>query len=229
MCNVICCCFFALFCGLSALLKNRRGEGTFLRVSGAILFLYKAAFYVMKNLRGEFIVPVEISAISYFLIPLIIIFQCKKLYNVGAFFGILAGIGYFTFYTVFGSYAANLFSVRQGVIGCFCHGYLFLAGRYLFRKNAFALQESYKIWIAVLAMCGWALLFLGTGKTGTVFLYYILRPDFLFAEAFAWQSVLLLLGYYALLAAAFYGLIRLFYAQNGRIFRRQGASLPAQG
>ena len=87
------------------------------------------------------VVSVEISTISYFLLPIIITFKIKKLYNVGAFFGMISDLGFFAYYSIFGFTMNAHHTLIEVLIGCFCHGYLLLCGAYLFFTNRFEKKQ----------------------------------------------------------------------------------------
>ncbi len=212
--NVICGVSFILYILMSGLLEKTRKKELILRILSIVIFVYKATHYILENIKGNLCIPVEISCISYFLIPLILSFRIKKLYNVGAFFGIAAGIGYFAFYTACGFTVYESFSVTDILTGCFCHGYLFLCGLYLFKNYTFDEKGKLSIWVALLGMLAWALVFYDVEIRGITFIYYIIKPQFLLIFQSMPLNVIIIMVYYLVLTVAFYGVVKLFYKLN---------------
>lgn len=185
-----------------------------IKLFSTAIFIYKLGYYIYQNLIGSFMFPVEISTISYFLLFFILIFKIKSLYCVGAFYGIIAGIGYFLFYTLLGFTVKTSFSINQIIIGSICHGYLLVAGLYLFKENNFYTQEKQKIWIAIFAMLCWSLLFYDAQINGVTFIYYIIKPQFLFITPYMAVNMLIMMAYYTLLVAVFWIAVNLFFRLN---------------
>ena len=48
------------------------------RTVSVAVFAYKLVYFAYVNVKGTFSVPVEISTISYFLLPIIITFKIKN-------------------------------------------------------------------------------------------------------------------------------------------------------
>lgn len=173
MYNIICGVSFFLMLIFSCLLEKTSKKDLILRVLSVILFVYKLGYYIFENVKGDVTIPVEISCITYFIMPIILTFKIKKLYCVGAFFGIMAGVGYFAFYTILGFTVAGEFTLKQILLGCFSHGYLLVSGIHLYKNNKFNKNEQLYIWIAILAMLCWSLIFYDIEMRGITFIYYI--------------------------------------------------------
>jgi len=214
MYNLICLCSFVLMILTGKLLDKTSKQDLILRTVSTILFIYKTYFYISQNLKGNVAIPVEISNISYYLLFIIIVFRIKKLYCVGAFFGIMAGIGYFAFYSFLGFTVAESFTLKDILIGCFSHGYLLVSGLYLFKNNVFENKEKFYIWITLLAMICWALIFYDVQMRGITFIYYIIKPEFLFVSQVFSLNVILIMLYYLILIFAVLGVIKLFFDIN---------------
>lgn len=214
--NLICGCSFALALVLHLLFGKIKREELLFRILSALLFAYKCAHYIAENVKGNFSVPVEISSISYFFVPVVLSFRIRKLYGTASFFGIAAGLGYFAFYTLFGFTVAESFTLKDILVGCFSHGYLLLAGLYLFKNNLFGENERLHIWIALFAMLSWALVFYDTEMRGITFIYFIIKPQFLFVFPNMSLNLLFAVIYYAVLAAAFAFAVKIFFRLNGK-------------
>lgn len=216
MFNIISACSFIIMLILSFLLGKTKKSELILRICSVVIFVYKFAHYTLENVRGNLSIPVEISSITYFLMCVILIFKIKGLYGVGAFYGIMAGIGYFLFYTILGFTVADSFTVKEILIGCFSHGYLLVSGIHLFKNNNFEKEDKLKIWITIFAMLSWSLVFYDMEMRGITFIYYIIKPKFLFIFENMSLNVLLMMLYYASIVTAFYFVIKLFFKINNK-------------
>lgn len=214
MYNIICCVSFFLMFILSKILEKTKKSDLILRIVSVVLFVYKSIYYVVENIKGNISIPVEISTISYFLMFVILTFKIKKLFGVGAFFGIIAGIGYFAFYTLFGFMVANNFTLYDILTGCFSHGYLLISGLHLYKNNKFEKNDQLYIWITILAMLCWSLVFYDIEMRGITFIYFIIKPEFLFVSPNMILNVLLIIIYYGILITAFCGVVKLFLNGN---------------
>lgn len=216
MYNLICASSFILMSVLSSLLSKTKKSELILRILSILIFVYKLIHYIIENINGNLAIPVEISNISYFLMSIILVFKIKSLYSIGAFYGIMAGLGYFLFYTFFGFTMTNNFTIKSILEGCFNHGYLLVSGLYLFKTSKFEDKDKLKIWATIFAMLSWSLVFYDMQLRGVTFIYYIIKPKFLFIFENMSLNVLLMMVYYALLVTAFYFVIKLFFKLNNK-------------
>lgn len=216
MYNLISACSFILMFILSLLLEQTKKNEIILRILSIIIFVYKLVHYVIQNVNGILSIPVEISSITYFLMCIILVFKIKSLYCIGSFFGIIAGLGYFLFYTFLGFTVASNFTVKDILLGCFNHGFVFVAGLHLFKANTFSQSDKPKIWVTIFAMLCWALVFYDMEMRGITFIYYLIKPKFLYIFENMSLNVLLMMLYYAALVTAFYFVIKLFFTLNNK-------------
>ena len=229
MYNLICAGSFLIILLLSNALKKTKKNELLLRTTSLILFIYKTLYYIMQNIKGNVSIPVEISSISYFLMTAIFLFRIEKIYNVGAFFGILAGLGYFFFYIFFGFTVTDVISVKELLIGCFSHGYLLICGIYLFTNYKFDRRSKLLIWITILGMLCWALVFYDIEMRGITFIYYIIKPEFLsISENMSINAVLTIL-YYTILVSLFCAALKLFYYINNRRYLDKKETISIRG
>lgn len=216
MYNLICAMGFIFVIVLSKLIQKSSKKELLIKYISCAILLYKSCHYIIENLKGNICVPVEISAISYFLVTIIVIFKIKSLYSVGAFYGIVAGLGFFSFYLILGFKFQNSISLSKFVVACICHGYLLLTGLHLFQNHSFNQNEKNKIWITIFAMLGWALLFYNIPVSGTTFVSFIIKPEFLFVFNQTILNLTMLALYYALLVFAFWNIVNIFFKLNKR-------------
>lgn len=198
------------------LIKYKHGEMV-LQILSVVMLLYKTISYVMLNVTGQISIPVEILSISYFMVSIIMTFRIVKFYNLASFFGLSAGIGFFLFYIVAGFTVESNFSMADFVISNLSHGYLFVVGMYLLAKNDFRKSNKLSIWVTILAMLFWALLFYDVQQRGITFVYYLIKPTYLFVFSDLFLNILVMILFYAVVVVLFYLWTKIFYKINQKL------------
>lgn len=190
-----------------------------LKFGGIVLLLYKAYFFIStKNL------PVEISAVSYFLVGIIIVFKLKKAYHIASFFGILAGFGFYIEYSVGGSMANG--SLQDVIIATAAHNYLLFSGIVLNKKYDFSGSNRTTNWVIIFAMLAWAALYFNYMPENPCFILYLIRPDklFLFRTENTVVNLIISLIAYSILTALLKLYANIFYRINIKsVEKRQNA------
>lgn len=229
--NGICLTGFAIALILARLLQRSKNGVQALKILSALMLIWKTAFYINENANGRLRIPVEISALSYFVLPLIILPENRKLYPAGAFFGMLAGFGYFTVYSSVAFSFAESYGVREIILGCLSHGYLLICGLYLFKNHRFESSGESAVWITVLAMLCWGLAFYDVENARYVFIYYVVRPTYLNIFANASLNAAVTALFYGAVVAAFAGLVKGFFLLNRIRFegRQRGSYVRKKG
>lgn len=220
MYNVICACCFLFVILLSHFLEKIKHTEIILRIISIVITIDKLANYIIQNIHGNIAIPVEISTLTYFLMCIILTFKIKSLYCVGSFYGIMAGLGYYLFYSILGFTVRNDFIIRDIVIGCFTHGFLLISGIHIFRTHYFKEEEKLRIWITIFAMLSWSLVFYDVQMRGITFIYYIIKPTYLFIFQAMSLNFILIMLYYALLVTAFYFVIKIFFRINNNQYNK---------
>ncbi len=216
MFNIISLIGFILMLCFGKLIVRYKYGNIILRALSIVLIIYKLGWYVLKNIKGQISIPVEISALSYFLVAFIVCFKMKKFYNIASFFGISAGLGFFFFYIFAGYTVQGNFSILSFVISNLCHGYLLFAGIYLFEKNNFKNSNKLSIWVTILGMLVWSLVFFEVEQGGITFIYYLIKPTYLFVFDKLSLNILIMILFYMVVILVFYLWTRLFYWLNNK-------------
>lgn len=128
-----------------------------------------------------------------------------------------AGLGFFLFYIIAGFTVSSNFTINEFLIANFSHGYLLLAGMYLFAKNDFSKSNKLSIWVTILGMLFWALLFYDVEQRGITFIYYLIKPNYLFVFDSLFANILIMMLFYAILITLFYLWTRCFYKFNKKV------------
>lgn len=206
-------------CLCACLVKFKRRD-VILRLLAAALLLYKTIYYVKKNLTAEFCPPIEISAQSYFAVPLLYLFGGKKCRPAAAVLGILCGAGFFLGYGTLGFRIWNKLPHNAFFTAVVCHGTLLILGWFSLAENRFSAQSGSSLPV-ILFMGLWAVLFYREGSAD-LFFWRVLRPKFLFPASQPWQ-ILAALGYYGVLVFLVVLTERLFFLWNAALFSEEKA------
>lgn len=217
MYNIISIIGFAVSFLFGVLLKKKPFAGKILQAASILIGVYKAVFYIVSNTQGQLAIPVEISSITYFLMCIVLIFRIQALYGVCSFFGIISAFGFFLFYSIFGFTLADDFTVKEVVIACINHGFLLTSGIYLLYERATDKVDKLKIWITIFAMLSWSLVFYNIGMPGITFIYYVIKPEFLYVFESMSLNVILITAYYAVLVSGFAFLVKAYLRVNAKI------------
>ena len=218
--NLLATLGFVVFLALNYLLFKFRYTLISLRIISIFLLVYKICFYVYYNITTDVAwFPFEISTLSYFIIAIVLIFNLEKVYNIASFLGIITGLGYFVYYIVAGGSLAEVFTIKEIIIGILCHGFLLTAGLQLMKLYKFDRQKLYTIWIAVLGIICYALEFYDMKPVGVAFIYYVIKPTYLYLFDRMIYNVLLVALFYVVLLTAVNYLIKLFYFVNAKIHK----------
>ena len=207
--------------GLCLVLRKCKRRGGVLQVLAAALLLYKTVYYVKKNLTTEFCPPIEISAQSYFAVPLLYLFGGKKCRPAAAVLGILCGAGFFLGYGTLGFCIWNKLPHNAFFTAVVCHGILLTLGWFSLAESRFSAPGG-SVLPLVLFMGLWAVLFYKEGGAD-LFFWRVLRPKFLFPASRPWQ-IPAALGYYGALVFLVVLAERLFFRWNAALFSETEAA-----
>jgi len=190
--------------------KFNQGEKLVFYLS-MFLLLYKAFEYGYLNVTGHLAYPMEISTVTYFMFSIIYLFKIKKFYHVAAFFGIISGIGFFSYYTTLGFMSTLYFGIYKHIMATIFHGILLIGGAYLMMTHQFTRQNKYAIYLVMLLILTHALSFYTDGIKGTTFIYFIIHPDFLMISNNVWINYIVKLAYNMSISMGFIYLVKLYY------------------
>jgi len=185
-----------------------------LKYISMLLIGFKLVEYIIWNVQGNFSFPIEISTITYFLFAIILLFDIKKGYQLASFFGIISGIGFFLYYSLFGFISSFEFDVTRQIIAVICHGILLMGGLYLFINNDFNEQKKFDLYIAMITILAHASIFYVDSIKNSTFIYYLVKPEFLEFFQNIWLNYLVKVVYYVVLFILYRKLITSFYQQN---------------
>ncbi|MDD3123981.1 MAG: hypothetical protein PHC62_10840 [Candidatus Izemoplasmatales bacterium] len=198
---------------ITSLLKSTHAM-TYLKIAALFLLVFKTIEFTLVNVKGEFSYPIEISTITYFMFSITLLFNVKKYLHVATFFAIISGIGFFLFYSLFGSVSLLHYDIEKHIISVICHGILLVGGVFLLMQNEFNKSKKFDIYVVMLAILGHASIFYIDSIKNTTFIYYLIKPEFLQVFSSPWQNYLVQVLYYLILMFVFNQLIAIFYKIN---------------
>lgn len=211
---------------VSILLKSKRGEHL-LRVLTVILLIVKIAEYIYMNISSGFTYPLEISAITYFMFSIIVLFRMKKLYHIAAFFGVISGIGFFLYYSTLGFISAFYFEMLRHYVAIMAHGILFIGGVYLLVNHDFKKTNKKDLLLTMVLILAHASIFYTDAIEGTTFIYFLIRPEFLMISSYELLNHLLMILYYLLTFSVFITVINKFYVINSLYYQKHTLNISS--
>lgn len=192
----------------------------YLQIICLLFLIFKTCDYVRVNMVNTVTFPVEFSAVSYFVISIIVACRFRSGYPIASFLGIVAGLSFMIYYIIGGSNAASVFGRQELITSIISHSFLLTSGLQLFLKYKFNPSKYFKIWIAILGMIFNAFAFYDIRPRGTTFVYYIIRPDYLKVYDDMRINMLLMIAFYILLVAVFGLVVKLFYVTNALVHKK---------
>lgn len=143
----------------------------FLKTQLLIILLYNIAIIIIFPYK----VPVEFSTLSYFLVPIIVLFNIKDLRIWAVYTALLSGAGYYISMILYGNVLYSSFPVYSVVTSLFNHGSLLAFALVSLGNDKFKKSERKIIWGGLLFNALWALsirhLILHPGR---IFIYEIM-------------------------------------------------------
>ena len=176
------------------------------------LLTFNLIKYVSQSISYERLsIPVEFSAVAYFIVPIIVLFRISFLRVWAVYSSLLAGCGYFFVFTLFGDRIYANYSAEKISSALICHGILLFIG---ISQISFKKFPHYTGWILAVGICLCAFHALNMSSIATN-----LRGVFMYELIFGFAAVDLfgktvLPFYYLLVFAAFSFSLMIFYKLN---------------
>ena len=109
-------------------LKNEIAKKIILNLLALILVVWKITEFTIYYVNNTHVYPIEFSHLSYFIVSLIILSQCKKMYFTGGIFSLISGIGYGIAAICFPLGIINSNELNVVIMGFISHSLLFFLG-----------------------------------------------------------------------------------------------------
>ena len=182
------------------------------------LLLFNLTKYISQSVMlGRLSIPVEFSAVAYFLVPAIIILRITFLRVWAVYSSLLAGSGYFFVFSLFGSKIYENYSVDKIISALICHGILLFIG---LSQLSFKKFSVYSGWILTVGLCFCVFHALNMSSVAVN-----LRGVFMYELIFGFAAVdlfgkMILPFYYFLVFTVFSFSFFVFYKLNSRFAKK---------
>lgn len=217
---------------LAAFLTGRiseRGRERTVKCLCAGLLLFKTGEYLYYALSGQGLrLPVEFSAVTYFILPLILLLHIRRLEPFGVYAGLMAGLCYYLALLTAGDrlYAGS--SAAGILISSVSHGILYICAAVKLGSREYDTSDWWGILLCLSLALVWAALlrpYAGWGDT-KLFIYAALdaEPVRKLLPAEVWPQALPV--YYILMALLVVLSVKGFFRLN-LLLRRRYARIPA--
>jgi len=160
-------------------------------------------------------IPIEFSAVSYIIVPIIFLFKIKKLKAWATYASMMAGVFYFLVVILNGSNTYGDYPVYDVQIAIFNHGaFLFLAVLKL-KTIKFEKKEFKTIIIGLLSFSIYAFLLRPlNADTERIFIYEVMDAKYIY-DIFPYENTFILaIVFYIFLILALFLTIKVFYWLN---------------
>jgi len=148
--------------------------------------------------------PIELSTVSYFVVPIIVIFGIKKLQVWGIYASILTGGIYFLAMLIIGQKLYGNYPAYSVYTSIFNHGALISYAFMTLHTTVFEKSERYIIWLGIIFSASWALLLRPLVTfTGRIFILIVLDAE-LIQNYFSDHLTIGYIIYYILFVALLY-------------------------
>lgn len=199
---------------ITMILCKPKDNDKWLKIITLVLLVIKITEYVYMNIKQGFTYPIEISAITYYMFSIIVLFNIKKLYHIAAFFGIISGLGFFIYYSTLGYIEAFYYEMGRHAIAVMAHGILLIGGIYLLKKYDFRETHRSDILLTMILILAHGSIFYDEAVTGKTFIYFLIRPEFLEVFQIDFYNHVLMLVFYFVSFSIFIIMINKFYSVN---------------
>ncbi len=175
--------------------QNEVIRNRFLKVQLLLVLVYNIIMLFVVPWK----LPVELSTISYFVVPIIVIFNISFLKVWGVYASIISGFAYFLAILIMGNKLYGDFPPYAVFTSLYDHGALVAFAFITLSTTSFYKSERIVIWIGIVAAAVWALLLRSINAfTGRIFIYEVL-DGVIIRDYFSNNLVIGYIVYYILL------------------------------
>jgi len=139
----------------SFLMLNIRHKRQVLWILSIVMLIYKVIEYAYYLLSGELTkLPIEYSALAYFIFSFVIVFRIKKYYGLAGFVACLSGFGYLLAFPFMGDGSFINHGVYLTIAALINHLFLFMGSLFLmtfhqYKKSDLKIIMNYTIFYTI--------------------------------------------------------------------------------
>ena len=207
-----------LFAVRRLLFKDEEIRRRVLKAFCILLLVFNISRYTFNSIMEDRIrIPVEFSAVTYFVLPIIVLLKLDKVKPWGAYAGILAGSCYFLNGIFLGNRVYFGYRPITIVTSILCHGILLFCGLLLISEQKFSKYAGWIITGGLLLSAARTILLRNWFDGGTGIFIYELLFAYIPVELLGKNIIPL---YYLLLFVLVALTIRLFYILNNKFAKK---------
>ena len=126
----------------------------FLKIQLLIILVYSIGIVIIFPRR----IPVELSTVAYFIVPIIVLFNLSGLKAWGVYSSIISGVIYFAAMIILGNYLYEDYPAYGVYAAIYNHGALLSYAYITLSTTKIRKSERMVIWIGIIFSATWALL-----------------------------------------------------------------------
>lgn len=131
---------------IAFLLLNIRHKYQVLWILSLVMLMYKIIEYFVYGIMGEITkIPIEYSAVAYFIFSIVVVFKIEKLYGLAGFVACLSGFGYLIAFPFMGDGSFINHGVYLTIAALINHSFLFIGSLWLMTSYRFKKSDIKKI------------------------------------------------------------------------------------
>lgn len=182
-----------MFIGITSLvIKTSRLETNKQNRIIKILALLLLAINTPKLLMNPMEIPVEFSTVTYFITPLILLLNIKKIEIWAVYSALMAGFFYYLTMISAGGNIYNLYSPINIYTSLFSHGTLLFIGLLKLKTIKYKNTDYYKIIIGNLLILSWAIYIRPEiTNSGRIFIYELIDANIVYSitSSYLWLFI----------------------------------------
>lgn len=133
--------------------QSKKTQQIVLKIQLLVVLIYSIGYMVM--IPGK--IPVELSTVAYFIVPLTILFGIKKLKIWAVYSALISGIIYYSAMVLFGNQIYSDYPPYTVYMAIYNHGALLTYSYITLATTTFHKKDRYIIWIGIIFSILWAL------------------------------------------------------------------------
>lgn len=133
--------------------QSKKTQQIVLKIQLLLVLIYSIGYMLM--IPGK--IPVELSTVAYFIVPLTILFGIKKLKIWAVYSALLSGIIYYSAMILYGTQIYSNYPPYTVYMAIYNHGALLTYSYITLATTMFYKKDRYIIWIGIMLSILWAL------------------------------------------------------------------------
>ena len=193
-----------------------RSQRILRRICWTLLLVSLGHWAISGWLSGQFVLPIEFSTLSYFMVPLALLLGRGR--SWAAYAGMLAGSVYALGMVAAGARLFAQTPVWSLYLAMARHGMLLVCGVVAAARESFDPRNAWKLVLGMAGMGLWAVVMRPLSGQGPLLIYILL--DGAGSGSVLGGSLAVRAGYYIVLLGLVWGSVRIFFCWNRWLYER---------